>query len=247
MRIDLNADVGEGHDDFAITPLVTSVNVACGAHAGDEATMIRSVREAARLGVVVGAHPGYPDREGHGRRGISMSPDELHGSLVNQIRGLAVIAEGQGVRLAHVKPHGALYNEGADDRTLSALVANAVKVVDANLRLVGLAGSALLAAASDAGLSVAAEAFADRRYLNNGRLASRDHPDALIVDAQEAAAQAVAIATGEAITTIEGVDLRVSAETVCVHADTAGAVEITRAIRRALDRAGVQVLPLRNA
>jgi 5-oxoprolinase (ATP-hydrolysing) subunit A len=244
MTIDLNADVGEGNDDLAIFPLVTSVSVACGAHAGDEATMDRSIREAARLGVVVGAHPGYPDREGKGRRGFAASPAELHASLLEQIRTLARICVRHGVPLAHVKPHGALYNHAADDPALADVVANAVKAADPTLRLVGLAGSALLAAASNAGLSVAAEAFADRRYLATGRLASREHPDALIVDPAEAARQAVALATGEGIGTLDGELLKVRAETIGVHADTPGAVDIARAVRLSLKQAGVQVAAL---
>ncbi len=246
MRIDLNADVGEGYDDLAIFPLVTSVSVACGAHAGDEATMVRSVREAAGLGVVVGAHPGFPDREGQGRRSLTVSPAELHDSLIEQIRALARICSLHGVPLSHVKPHGALYNQGADDPALARVVASAVKTVDLSLRLVGLAGSELLVAASEAGLSVAAEAFADRRYLSDGRLAPREHPDALILDPDEAATQALALATGDAVSTLDGVGLRVSAQTICVHADTAGAIEIAKSIRRALDRAGVQVVALAN-
>jgi 5-oxoprolinase (ATP-hydrolysing) subunit A len=244
MRIDLNADVGEGNDDLAIFPLVTSVSVACGAHAGDEVTMDRSVREAARLGVVVGAHPGYPDREGKGRRGLSVSPAELHDSLLEQIHTLARICVEHGVPLAHVKPHGALYNRAVDDRALAEVVATAVKAADPALRLVGLAGSALLAAAFDVGLSVAAEAFADRRYLASGRLASRDRPDSLIVDPAEAARQAVALATGEEIGTLDGDLLKVRAETICIHADTPGAVDIARAVRRSLKEAGVQVSAL---
>lgn len=244
MNIDLNADVGEGHDDLPIFSLVTSVNVACGAHAGDEATMDRCVREAARLGVVVGAHPGYPDREGLGRRATGMAPDELRRSLIEQINALARVAEGHGVRLAHVKPHGALYNQAADDHAVAEVVAEAVRAADPSLRLVGLAGSVLLAVASDAGLVVAAEAFADRRYLSGGRLAPRERAGALIVDPVEAASQALALATGEAIATLDGDELTVSAETICLHADTPGAVEIARAIRRALDRSGVQVVPL---
>lgn len=244
MRIDLNADVGEGHDDLPIFTLVTSVSVACGAHAGDEATMDRCVREAARLGVVVGAHPGYPDREGKGRRGLAVSPAELHDSLIEQIRALARICLLHGVPLAHVKPHGALYNRAADDRTLADVVAEAVRAADPALRLIGLAGSVLVAAASDAGLSVAAEAFADRRYLATGRLASRDHPDALIVDPAEAARQAVALATAEEIATMDGGILKVRAETICVHADTPGAVDIARAVRLSLKEADVQVSAL---
>lgn len=247
MRIDLNADVGEGQDDLPIFALVSSVSIACGAHAGDEATMERSVAEAVRLGVAIGAHPGYPDREGFGRRALSLTPDELRASLVEQIARLGRVATRQGANLAHVKPHGALYNSSADDQALARLIAESVRAADPSLRLIGLAGSASLAAASEAGLGSVAEAFADRRYLASGRLASRSLPDALIVDPDEAAVQAVAIATGEPIHTGEGSRISISAQTICVHADTPGAVEKAEAIRRALTRAGVEVRAPENS
>ena len=196
MTIDLSADVGEGADDLPLFPLVTSISVACGAHAGDLATMERCVAEAARLGVVVGAHPGYPDAAGAGRRAVTISDAELTTTLVEQIEALREICGRHGVPLVHVKPHGALYNQAAVDASLAATIARAVRAVDPALRLVGLAGSALVSAASDAGLRVIAEAFADRRYLADGTLVPRGSTGALITDPIEAAAQALALIPG---------------------------------------------------
>lgn len=241
MEIDLNADVGEGYEDLAIFPLVSSVSIACGAHAGDDETMARSVAEAARLGLAVGAHPGYPDRAGFGRDAMDIAADDLRRSLAEQIGTLARVAAEHGVRLSHVKPHGALYNTGSADAALASVVVDAIREAAPRLRLFGPPGSALIEAASRAGLEGVAEAFADRRYLPDGRLAPRSRADALLSNPKEAAAQAVALATGEPVKTIGGGTIRLDARTVCVHADTPGALEITRAIRGALERAGVEV------
>lgn len=241
--IDLNADVGEGYDDLPILPLVTSISVACGAHAGDDATMDRAVAEAVRLGVGVGAHPSYPDREGFGRRRMSITPGALRDSLVEQLATLASVAARHGVRIRHVKPHGALYNAAADDEVLSATVAEAVRAHDPALAVVALAGSVLLRVAAEAGLRAVPEAFADRRYTDVGRLAPRSEGDALITDPEHAAAQAGAIASGEAVIAIDGTPLRIGARTVCVHADTPGAVAIARAVRREMERRDVAVAP----
>jgi 5-oxoprolinase (ATP-hydrolysing) subunit A len=242
VKIDLNADVGEGADDLPIIPLVTSISVACGAHAGDEETMRRCIAEAKRLGVAVGAHPGYPDREGFGRRRLQMSPDDLAASLTEQIRTLAAVAAGLDTRLSHVKPHGALYNAAAADDELSQTVVRAVR--DTGLRLFGLAGSRMLQAAQVAGVPVVAESFADRRYLADGTLAPRDRAGALIEDPQTAARQALALALGNPIETADGGAIRIESDTICLHADTPGALAIATAVREALDDAGVEVAPL---
>lgn len=244
VRIDLNADVGEGGDDGPLMPLVTSVNIACGAHAGDAATMSRAVEEAGRLGLAVGAHPGYADPEHFGRRELALPEAEVERTLAEQIRALAVIAERFGVRLSHVKPHGALYNQAAVDPVLARAVASAVGTADPGLRLVGLAGSALPAAGADAGLAVAGEAFADRRYRAGGTLAPRSLPGAVIEDPETAAAQALAIARGAEIETIDGHGIALRAETLCVHGDTPGALAVARAVRRALVGAGIEIAPL---
>ena len=244
MTIDLSADVGEGADDLPLFPLVTSISVACGAHAGDMATMDRCVAEAARLGVVVGAHPGYPDAAGAGRRAVTISDAELTTTLVEQIEALREICGRHGVPLVHVKPHGALYNQAAVDASLAATIARAVRAVDPALRLVGLAGSALVSAASDAGLRGIAEAFADRRYLADGTLVPRGSTGALITDPIEAAAQALALARGDPIATLDGDPIRVEAETLCLHADTPGALDSARLVRATLERAGIAVAPV---
>jgi UPF0271 protein len=242
--IDLNADVGEGEDDLAIFPLVTSVNVACGAHAGDAETMERSVAAAARLGVALGAHPGYADREGFGRRALDLAPEALTRSLVDQIATLAALARRHGVRVGHVKPHGALYNQAAADAALAGVVAGAVRAAGTELRLVGLAGSAMLDAGRGAGLAVAAEAFADRGYTAGGTLAPRGTPGALVTDPALAAAQALAIARGEPIETVDGAAVTLAADTICLHADTPGAAANAAAVRAALRRAGIEIRAL---
>jgi 5-oxoprolinase (ATP-hydrolysing) subunit A len=244
VRIDLSADVGEGADDLPLFPSLTSVSVACGAHAGDASTMRSCVAEAKRLGVAVGAHPSYPDREHFGRVAMKMPAAELAATLDQQVRALAAMCADAGVPLGHVKPHGALYNQAALDPSLAATIAEAVRGFDPGLILVGLAGSVMLAVAADAGLRVAAEAFADRRYRADGTLASRGTPDALIDDPAAAAAQAVAIARGESIRTIDGASLAIAAGTICLHSDTPGALDIAGAVRRALEDAGVEVAPL---
>jgi UPF0271 protein len=220
--------------------------VACGAHAGDAATIERAVAEAARLGLAVGAHPGYPDREGFGRRALDLPPEELVRSIVAQVSVVAEACARHALRLAHVKPHGALYNRAAVDRELADLVARAVREAGPGLRLVGLAGSALVDAGRAAGLAVAAEAFADRAYRADGTLVPRGEPGALIEDPEEAAARAVAIARGEPLPAVGGV-LALAADTICLHADTPGAARIARAVRRALEAAGVRVAPLPDA
>ena len=241
--IDLNADVGEGHDDLPLFGLVTSVSIACGAHAGDEATMERSVAEATRLGVGLGAHPSYPDREGYGRRRMSISEDELRASLVAQLDALAAVAGRHGARLAHVKPHGALYNEAADDEALAAVIVAATKAVDPSLALVALSGSVLLSVARAEGLRAIPEGFADRRYRSDGRLAPRTSEGAVIEEPDAAADQAARLALGEPVGTIDGGELRVDVATICLHSDTPEAVRIARAVRDALERRAVRIAP----
>lgn len=246
MKIDLSADVGEGADDLPLFPVLTSVSVACGAHAGDETTMQRCVEEAKRLGIDIGAHPGYPDREGFGRRVIPMQAGELRDTLVAQIGTLRVVCTRNDARLTHVKPHGALYNQAADDFALAGTIAEAIRDAGEDLAIVGLAGSRMLEAGSEAGVAIVAEAFADRRYMAGGRLAPRSLEGSVIDDPAEAAAQAVALATGQVIKDIHGGPLLIEAETICLHSDTPGALDIARAVRAALERAGVRVAPLHS-
>ncbi len=246
-RIDLNADVGESLGpwpmgaDAALLPLVTSANVACGFHAGDPLTMRRTVRLALDAGVAVGAHPGYPDLVGFGRRAMAMAPADLEAAVLYQVAALAGIVRAEGGRLAHVKPHGALYHHVAADPAAATAVATAVARFDPDLRLVTSPGAAIIAAASDLGLRCIVEAFADRGYEPDGRLRARGLPGGLHGDPAVAAAQAVAIARDGQVTTSDGSLLALRADTLCIHGDTPGAVAMATAVRRALAEAGIEV------
>jgi 5-oxoprolinase (ATP-hydrolysing) subunit A len=251
MQIDLNADVGESYgawvmgEDEALVPLVSSVNVACGAHAGDPLVMQRTVELAARHEVAVGAHPGYPDRDGFGRRDMTLSPAEMRASLLYQLGALAAFVRQANVPLRHVKPHGALYNRAARDAVLAETIAQAVHAFDPRLVLIGLAGSLLLEAGRSAGLRVAAEAFADRAYEPDGSLRSRRLPGAVLGSPDEAAEQALSIVSLGRVPAHDGSVVDVHADTLCIHGDTPGAADYARHVRRALEEAGVSVRPLR--
>lgn len=247
MQIDLNADVGESYGpwvmgaDEELIPLVSSINVACGAHAGDPLVMARTVELARRHGVGLGAHPGYPDRDGFGRRELAMTVPELRASLLAQLGALAAFAHDAGLRLRHVKPHGALYNRAAHDRAVADTIAAAVADFDAELVLVGLAGSELVKAGRRRRLAVANEAFADRAYEADGSLRSRALPGALLDTAEAAAEQALSIATLHQVIAHDGSPVKVRADTICIHGDTPAAAEYARAIRDALGAAGVAI------
>jgi 5-oxoprolinase (ATP-hydrolysing) subunit A len=253
ITIDLNADVGESYgawtmgDDASLLPLVTSANVACGAHAGDPTVMARTVALARRLGVSVGAHPGYPDRDGFGRRDLPMTAEELRASLLAQLGALDAIARSVGATLRHVKPHGALYSRAAVDTEFAEIIAWAVREVSPSLILVGLAGSALLTAGTAAGLAVAAEAFADRAYESDGSLRSRRFPDAVHHDPEIAAAQARSIVVDGRVRAHDGSWVTVHAHTLCIHGDSPGAPAMATAVRAALAEAGARVAPLGSA
>jgi 5-oxoprolinase (ATP-hydrolysing) subunit A len=246
MRMDLNADVGESlgawslGEDEALVPLVTSVSIAAGMHAGDPVTIERTVALAARHGVAVGAHPGYPDIAGFGRRAMALSPAEIEASVLYQVGAVAAFARAAGVGLRHVKAHGALYNRASRDPDAAAAVARAVAAFGRELVLFGLAGSALVSAAVDAGLIVAEEAFADRAYEADGSLRSRDLDGAVLDDPKAAAAQALAI-VGGSVTAWDGTPLAIRADTICVHGDLPGAAARARAVRDALAGAGVEI------
>jgi UPF0271 protein len=233
---ELNADIGEGCDDAGLMPYLDRVSIACGGHTGDATSMAAALRLAAEHGVVVGAHPSYPDRAQFGRREMAASADEIAAWVTQQIDALAEQAAQLDLRLAHVKPHGALYNTAARDAGVARAIAQAVAAVDPALILVGLSGSQLIGAGQAAGLAVMNEAFADRRYQTSGRLVSRETPGALIVDPRLAAAQAVALANGQAIDTLGGGRIRVAADTICLHSDTPDALNIARAVHAALNQ-----------
>ena len=251
MQIDLNADVGESFgvyrygDDEGVVPCVSSVNIACGFHAGDPAVMRSTVQLARLHGVAIGAHPGFHDLPGFGRREMHLGAAELETLIAYQIGALAAIAASEGTRLSHVKPHGALYNMAARDAAMADAIARAVRGVDASLVLFGLSGSQLTAGGERAGLRVASEVFADRGYRADGSLAPRGTPGAVVTDAAEVARRAVDMAVRHAVTALDGASVSVRADTICVHGDTPGAAAIARAVRDALRSAGIDVTPPR--
>lgn len=246
--IDLNADVGELPDlapvEEDLLDVVTSVNVACGGHAGDEASMERVVRAALARGVAVGAHPAYPDREGFGRRAMSLPGELLAGSIAEQVAALLEVAARCGGRLSHVKPHGALYNAAARDVELARTIAEGVARVAPGVVLVGLAGSAMLDAFVRAGFPVAAEAFADRGYEPDGTLTPRGRPGALKATVGGAAEQALSIALRGEVVASDGSRVALDARTLCLHSDTPGAPAFARAIAERLRAEGVELRPL---
>ena len=245
-QIDLNADVGESFgpwpmgDDARLIPLVSSVNIACGAHAGDPATIARTVRLALAHGAAIGAHPGYPDLAGFGRRHLDIAADDLEASLIVQIGAVDAVARSQGTTVRHVKPHGALYNRAARDLGLAAVIARAISSLDPSLVLVGLAGSSLLEAGLAADLAVRAEAFADRAYEADGSLRDR-RLDGAILDPAAAVRQAVSIARDRSATTTDGRRVAIEADTICIHGDGPDAVATAVAVRAALAEAGIDV------
>lgn len=243
VRIDLNADVGEGLDavDVKLMPLISSANIACGGHAGDHTSMRRTVGAALAEGVAIGAHPGYPDRDGFGRRELELSDDALRSTLTRQVAELAEITAASGGELVHVKPHGALYNRAVTDEGTAAVIVDVVRAQDASLVIVGLAGSRLLEAGRAAALSVAAEGFADRAYQPDGSLRPRAQAGAVLAHPDAVAAQALAIARDGRIELDGGGMLEVHVETLCIHGDSPDAVANAGRVRAVLQDAGVTV------
>lgn len=236
-RVDLNCDLGEGAGhDAELMPLITSANIACGAHAGDEATMRATVALAQKHGVAVGAHPGFIDRANFGRRELALGPDEVHELVLDQIRKLQALAP-----VRHVKPHGALYNMAARDPGLARALVDAVYEADPRLILFGLAGSHVIAAAEACGLPVASEVFADRTYQRDGSLTPRKQAHALITDAPTAVAQVLRMVRENTVRATDGTDVLIRADTVCLHGDGAQPVEFARLLRRELTAAGVEI------
>jgi UPF0271 protein len=246
--MDLNADLGESFgrwtlgEDERLVHHITSANVACGFHAGDFRVMEATVALCRHAGVAVGAQPGYPDLLGFGRRPMPFEPDEVESLVRYQIGALEAFCRAAGVELRHVKPHGALYNQAAADPRLARAIARATAQFSRELLLFGLASSEPMAAAADeAGLRFVPEAFADRRYLPDGSLQPRSEPGSLLTDPDEAAAQALAIASGQPVETVDGPAIALRAATICCHGDTPGAVEIAAAVRRAIEGARIDL------
>jgi UPF0271 protein len=245
--IDLNSDLGESFgawtmgDDRAMLALVTSANVACGFHAGDASTMLATCRIAARDGIAVGAHVSYRDLAGFGRRAMDVPRADLRDEVLYQLSALAGIARVAGTRVRYVKPHGALYNRIVADPDQAAAVAEAVAAFDPGLRLLGLAGSAIARAAGDAGLRFVHEAFVDRGYRPDGTLVPRGEPGALLSGDEAIAARAVRLVREGRVTAADGTEIEVQVDSLCVHGDTPGAVGMARAVRTALEQAGIAV------
>ncbi len=249
-RIDLNCDMGESFGpwtmgaDAQVMPHITSANVACGAHAGDPSVMRRTVRLARAHGVAVGAHPGFADLQGFGRREMQADPAEIEDSLVAQIGALTAIAKAEGAPVQHVKAHGALYNMAARDAALAAAVARAIRACDPSLVMFGLPNSRLLDAGRAEGLRVAAEGFADRSYEPDGSLTPRSRPGAVIHDAGAVVARALRMVRDGVVLTADGRAIELRVQTICVHGDTPGAADLAARIAAALGEAGAVVQPI---
>jgi UPF0271 protein len=247
--MDLNADLGEGFgvwrlgDDEALLGVVTSANVACGFHAGDPATMRRVCARAAEAGVAVGAQVSYRDLAGFGRRFIDVDPDELADDVLYQLAALDGIARAEGTGVSYVKPHGALYNAAVAHEGQARAVVDAVAAYGGGLPVLGLPGSALLRAAESAGLPAVSEGFADRGYTAAGTLVPRREPGALVHDPAAVADRAVRMAVDGEVVAVDGTPVSLRVESICVHGDTPGAVELARTVRTALEAAGLAVAP----
>lgn len=252
-RIDLNCDLGEAATpeqrevEAHLIQYVTSVNIACGVHAGDAELMRHTIQLARQYDLAIGAHPGLPDRESCGRRELPLSQAFVLDVILSQVSELLAIGQAEGIRLSHVKPHGALYNMAARDPELADAVAAGIAQINSRLILIGLAGSALLGAGTAHGLRVAAEGFADRAYQADGRLVPRTEAHALIHDESTVVARAHALVQEGTITTVDGAVLRLHIDTLCMHADTPGAVRLAHALRTSLADAGVSIRRLDHA
>jgi UPF0271 protein len=252
MRIDLNSDMGESFGpwqmgaDEALMTSITSANIACGFHAGDPSVMRRTIALAKAHGVAIGAHPGFADLVGFGRREMQVSPDEIEDLVLYQVAALAGMAAAEGMRLQHVKAHGALYNMAARNATLAGAIARAVAAFDPSLILLGLPNSPLLHEGEKAGLPVAAEAFADRTYEPDGSLTSRRIAGSVIHDPAQVIDRAVQMVKTGTVVARNGVVIPLAAETMCLHGDTPGSADLARRIRTALEQAGITVVSLRR-
>ena len=240
--IDFNADIGEGcGEDAAIVPLLSSASIACGGHAGDAGSMAEAVALCLQHGVAIGAHPAWDDREGFGRARVEAPDDVLRAMLRRQIQALRAVASGAGARMVHVKPHGALYNQAAEDPQVAATIAGEVAAIDPGLKLYALAGSELVAAGRRAGLTVVEEVFAERAYQRDGRLVARAMPGAVLDTLEAAVAQTLQMLGEGTVTSIDGHVVPIRPQTLCLHGDRSDAARFARALRRAIESAGYTV------
>jgi UPF0271 protein len=242
LVVDLNSDLGEGAGyDNELLELVTSANITCGFHVGDPASILRSIRDAKEHNTAVGAHPSFADRENFGRTELALEPAEIFSQVTYQLGAFGALASAAGTRMNHVKPHGALYNMAARDKQIADAIVSAMLVVDPYLILFAPANSALQAAGKAEQFRVVSEVFADRNYLANGSLVPRTRADALLSDPQAAAKRILRMLREGKVQSVEGHDVSVSAETICVHGDTPGAVDFARALRSELEYNGVEI------
>ena len=252
FQVDLNSDLGESFGNYKIAGdadiirLVSSANVACGCHAGDPVVMDATILRAKEAGIRVGAHPGYPDMQGFGRRNMALSPEEARAYVIYQIGALQAFCRRHDVKLQHVKPHGALYNAAAKDPALAKAIAEGICSVDPDLILMGLAGGELIKAGREAGLRVAEEVFADRAYEEDGTLRARTYPDALIRDEEEAVSRVIRMIQYGEIEAVNGKIIPIRADSICVHGDGEKALKFVEKIRARLIEEEIKISPLQD-
>ncbi|MCA0970487.1 LamB/YcsF family protein [Halobacillus litoralis] len=245
--VDLNSDLGESFgaytigNDEQVLAFISSANIACGFHAGDHNVMMKTVKDAAEKGVSIGAHPGYPDLAGFGRRAMAVSPEEVFNLITYQIGAIKAAAAAQGTTVHHVKPHGALYNTAAKDSHVAEAIADAVKAVDSELVLYGLAGSELVKAGEKAGLKVAQEVFADRTYQQDGSLTPRTEANAMIHDADVAVDRVIRMIQDQKVEAVDGHDITIQADTICVHGDEPEALQFVQKLRERIQQEGIRI------
>ena len=251
-RIDLNCDLGESFGSYTcgldkeVLPYISSANVACGFHASDPLVMAETVKAAKESGVSIGAHPGYPDLVGFGRRNLAVSPKELKAMVQYQIGALQAFSRSNGTFLQHVKPHGAMYNMAGKDLTLARAICEGIAETDPSLILLGLSGSRLLEAAEEVGLRAASEVFADRAYEEDGSLVARSKPGAMVTDAEEMLSRVIRMVKNGSVVSVTGKEIGLKADSVCLHGDNPHAVEFAARLNAALKAEGVQIVPLKE-
>ncbi|MCD8862955.1 5-oxoprolinase subunit PxpA [Staphylococcus arlettae] len=250
MKVDLNCDLGESFGNYTIgndnniIPVITSANIACGFHAGDENVMYQTIKLVKKNNIGIGAHPGLPDLQGFGRRNMDLSPSEIYNLVVYQLGALSAFCQTQNVKLNHVKPHGALYQMGARDSEIAQAIAQAVYDVDNTLIFVGLSNTLLISEAQKIGLQTASEVFADRRYEESGQLVSRKESDALITDTNEAIEQVLNMVKNQKVIAKTGKEIDIQADTICVHGDGQNALDFVTQIREKLSNEGILITKL---
>lgn len=252
IKVDLNCDMGESFGNYScgmdadVAEYISSVNAACGFHAGDPLVMEKTVQLCKKTGTAIGAHPGFPDLVGFGRRQMKVSMDELRTMVMYQVGALEAFCKAQGLKLQHVKPHGAMYNMAGKDEAMAEAICAAIYAVDPSLILLGASGSKMLEAAKAVGLKGASEVFADRAYEEDGSLVARTKPGAMITDEDEAVSRVITMVRDRKIKTVTGKEIEVKADSICLHGDSAKAVLFAQEIKKALEESGIQIAPLRE-